>query len=259
VLGQSTGLVSTFLTRGAVAVIGRFEPDTKSRATSVGTGSPPTCAIRIGGSAPVLRAARQSAMRLVGTPSRIVVPVALIVASVGPTARSSNARSTAPRSPAENIRAMTELELTRSSDDKRLYVLDGVGALRFEGFGSQRAEAEAGDERWRFSRRTFRRTIEAVDAGGATAGGFVSALLRGGGALRWRGREYVLRTTGLTRLRYELVLAEQALAVVEPKGWGKRPVKLLVGDLDAVEPGLLLFAVFVAHLLAGDVAASAGA
>jgi len=153
---------------------------------------------------------------------------------------------------------MIELELTRSPDDKRLYVLDGVGTVRFEGFGSRRAVAEAGDERWRLSRRTFARTTEAVDASGATAGTFVSALLRGGGALRWLGGEYSLRPTGVTRRRYELVLGERTLAVVDPKGWGKRPVKLLVGDLDAVEPGLLLFASFVAHGLAGDAAATAG-
>jgi len=84
----------------------------------------------------------------------------------------------------------------------------------------------------------------------------VSALLRGGGALRWQDREYALRPTGFTRLRYELVLEERKLAVVDPKGWGTRPVKLQVAGVDAVEPGLLLFAAFVAHVLAGDVAAA---
>jgi hypothetical protein len=153
---------------------------------------------------------------------------------------------------------MIELELTRSADDRRLYALDRVGTLRFEGFGSRRAEAVAGDEHWRFSRRTFARTIEAAGATGARAGTFAPALLRGGGALRWQGREYVLRPTGFTRQRYELVSGERTLAVVDPKGWGKRPVKLLVGDLDAIEPGLLLFAAFVAHALAGDASASAG-
>ena len=152
---------------------------------------------------------------------------------------------------------MNELELARSAADRRLYVLEGVGTLRFDGPGSRRAEAEAGAERWRFARPTFRQAIAATEAGGGDVGDFAPRALRGGGALRWRGYEYALRATGFTRQRYELVDGTRTLAVIDPKGWGKRPVKLLVGELDAVEPGLLLFAAFVAHLLAGDSAAAA--
>jgi hypothetical protein len=41
------------------------------------------------------------------------------------------------------LEAMPDLELTRSSDDRRLYVLGGVGTLRLQGFLSRSAIAEA--------------------------------------------------------------------------------------------------------------------
>jgi hypothetical protein len=49
--------------------------------------------------------------------------------------------------------------------------------------------------------------------------------------------------------------------VLDGRGWGRRPVKVSVDDPDALEPGLLLFAVFVVRGLAEDAgtAAAAGA
>jgi len=45
--------------------------------------------------------------------------------------------------------------------------------------------------------------------------------------------------------------------VIEGKTWGKRPVKISVENLAAVEPGLLLFAAFVVRGLAEDASSSA--
>jgi hypothetical protein len=46
---------------------------------------------------------------------------------------------------------MADLELTRTPSDRRLYVLEGVGALRLVGFGSRAATAEADGRSWRFA------------------------------------------------------------------------------------------------------------
>ena len=46
--------------------------------------------------------------------------------------------------------------------------------------------------------------------------------------------------------------ATQELAVFDGKGWGRRPVEVVVEDSAAVEPGLLLFAAFVVRGLAED-------
>ncbi len=154
---------------------------------------------------------------------------------------------------------MIELELTRSSEDRHVYLLDGVGSLRFAGFGSGNAVAEAGGASWQFARRGLWRTIEATDAAGTTIGSFASRALRGGGTLRWQGRDYLLRPVGFWRNRYELAEGELGLAVLDPKGWGKRPVKVLATDPDRIDAGLLLFATWVSHLLAGEASSAAGA
>jgi hypothetical protein len=155
---------------------------------------------------------------------------------------------------------MADLELTRTSGDRRLYELQGVGTLRLEGFGSRTAVAEAAGARWRIARRGFwRRHIEATDDSDTTVGEFEPRGLRRGGTLRWAGRDYSLLPASNWRERYALADGDQELAVLDGKGWGRRPVRFTVNDLTAVEPGLLLFAAFVVHGLAQDANASTAA
>lgn len=154
---------------------------------------------------------------------------------------------------------MADLELTRSPDDRRLYALEGVGTLRLEGWSARRAIADAGPASWRIARSGFwQRAIEAVDAAGITVGEFEPNTLRRGGAVRWDGRELTLRPASMWRERYALADGEQELAVLDGKGWGKRPVKVSVEDPAAIEPGLLLFAAFVVRSLAEDAGAAGG-
>ena len=153
---------------------------------------------------------------------------------------------------------MTELELTRRRDDRRVYEVDGVGALRVGGLFSRSATAEAAGTSWTFDRRGFwNRTIEAVDATGAVVGSFDPRTIRRGGTLRWGGRELVLQPASAWRERYALLDGERELALLDGKGWGKRPVSIKVDDPDAMEPGLLLFAVFLVRRLAEDADAAA--
>jgi len=155
---------------------------------------------------------------------------------------------------------MAELELTRAADDRRLYVLEGVGTLRLGGWFSRRATAEAGGVTWELARRgMFRVVAEAVDGAGAVVGEFTPRTVRRGGTLVWSGRELEMRPASTWRERYALADGDRELAVLDAKGWGKRPVRVAVEDLGAVEPGLLLFAVFVARGLAEDASSAAGA
>ena len=150
---------------------------------------------------------------------------------------------------------MAELELTRRRDDRRVYEVEGVGALRVGGLFSRSATAEAGGSSWTFDRRGFwSRTIEASDAAGAVVGSFDPRSIRRGGTLRWGGREFALQPASNWRERYALLDGERELALLDGKGWGKRPVSISVNEPDAVEPGLLLFAAYVVRRLAEDAA-----
>jgi hypothetical protein len=155
---------------------------------------------------------------------------------------------------------MADLELTRAAGERRLYTLEGVGTLRLVGFASRAATAEADGERWRIGRRRFwQRALQATDRAGATVGEFEPRSLRRGGTVRWAGRELTLRPASHWRERYALADGDRELALLDGKSWGRRPVRITVDDLEALEPGLLLFAAFVVRRLAEDAAAGAAA
>jgi hypothetical protein len=155
---------------------------------------------------------------------------------------------------------MVELELERAPGDRRRYVLGDVGSIRFEGLFSRSATAESDGERWRFVRRGFLgRSSVALDQAGAIVGSFEPRAIRRGGAVAWRTRELVLRPASVWRERYALADGETELALIDGKGWGRRPVAISSDDSAAVEAGLLLFAAFVVRGLADDANAAAGA
>src|SRR4051812_40212504 len=155
---------------------------------------------------------------------------------------------------------MADLELTRAPDDRRLYVLDGVGRLRFERRLTGRpATAEAGDRRWRLSKSMWRRAVEATDEAGAIVGTFDPRALRRGGALVWTRGGRRRRGASRWRERYAWADGDGGLALFDARGWGKRPVRIPLADPGAVEPGLVLFAAFVVRGLAEDASAAATA
>jgi hypothetical protein len=154
---------------------------------------------------------------------------------------------------------MHELELTRAPGERRLYSLGGVGTLRLEGWAARAATAEASGRSWRIARRGFLgRTVVASDGSGGIAGEFRPERLRRGGALTWNGNEFALRPASRWRERYALVEDDRDLAVYDSRGWGRRAVTVRVGDLAAVDPGLLLFGAFVVRGLAEESTAAAG-
>jgi len=149
-------------------------------------------------------------------------------------------------------------ELTRVPGDHALYALEGVGTLRLEGFSSSRATAEAAGRHWRFARRGFWRQLQATDSAGVVVGAFERRLL-GGGTVRWADREFALRRASVWHEHYVLADGDRELALFDAKGWGRRPVTIRIDDHAVLEPGLLLYAAFLVHTLAGDATAGAAA
>jgi len=157
------------------------------------------------------------------------------------------------RPPGHPVKTLAELELKRIPEDRRLYELDGVGTLRLEGLIWPAATAEAGQSSWRIERQGFwKRVQRATDAAGTPVGEFKPRGLRGGGPLHWTEQEFELRRASGWRDRYALVDGGRELAILDGKGWGKRPVTITVHDPEAVDPGLLLFAAYVSRGLAED-------
>ena len=155
---------------------------------------------------------------------------------------------------------MSELALTRKKGDRRRFDLDGVGTLRLGGWASRWATAEVGERRWGFARRGVWRTrIEATDPAGTVTGLFEGRSIKRGGTLRWQEHEYVIAPDSRWRERYALNDGDRTLAVLDAKGWGKRPVRVDVDDDAGVDGGLLLFAAFVVRALAEDAASASGA
>ena len=61
------------------------------------------------------------------------------------------------------------------------------------------------------------------------------------------------------RERYALADGDAELALLDGKGWGRRPVAVEVDDSGTLDPGLMLFAAFVVRGLAEDAGAAAAA
>jgi hypothetical protein len=154
---------------------------------------------------------------------------------------------------------MPDLELTRAPGDRRLYALEGVGTLRLLGWWARSASAEAGGRSWELARGgLFRTVVTATDAAGSPVGEFRANGLKRGGTVDWAGRELRLGAASMWRERYALSDGARELAVIEGKGWGRRPVKVTVDDPAALDPGLLLFAAFVVRGLAEDASSAGG-
>lgn len=154
---------------------------------------------------------------------------------------------------------VTEMELTRSRDDRRRYDLAGAGSIRLGGWFSGGATIEASDDVIEVEKRgIIRRTIEAVDRAGGVVGRFGPQGWTRGGPLWWDGRELALRPSSAWRERYALVDGGRELAQLTGKGWGRRPVRVTLDD-PGIDPALILFAAFVVRSLAEDAGSTAGA
>jgi hypothetical protein len=152
-----------------------------------------------------------------------------------------------------------ELELTRSRDDRRRYDLEGAGSLRLGGWLRGGATIEAGETLLEVrARGILRRVTEATDHTGALLGSYGPEGWKRGGPLTWEGRALALKPSSAWRERYALLDGDRELALLDGKGWGKRPVRIRLTD-PATEPALLLFAAYVVRQLAENAGSTAGA
>ena len=141
--------------------------------------------------------------------------------------------------------------LTRIPGERRVYAVRDVGTLRLTGWGSRTAIAEGGGLGWQLAHRgIWQPVFQATDAAGDIVGDFRGRTLQHGGVLRWSDRELDLRPDGFCGERYALVEEGRTLATIESTGgWGRRPVEIGIDDPEAIDPGLVLFAVFVVTTL----------
>jgi RNA polymerase sigma factor (sigma-70 family) len=118
------------------------------------------------------------------------------------------------------------------------------------------------DRRRRKSTATVHLSVWPRSSGAATGwrAGRAARSRRTSGSRQWSDRELDLRPDGFGRERYALVEDGHKLATIESTGgWGRRPANITVGDPDGIDPGLLLFAVFVVTTLAQTPQAAAAA
>jgi hypothetical protein len=153
---------------------------------------------------------------------------------------------------------MRELQLTRSTDDKRRLDLPGVGSLRFENiWGTKLRLTVPGHGEWRIVRR--RRGVTVSDADGMTVAAFTGRGVEQGDV----AVEVATPHQGLLdgRPPFLLLEGERELARMAPSVWSEEPtaVTLLDEDFAARHPLLLLLALYRAQLVAASRMAGAAA
>ena len=158
---------------------------------------------------------------------------------------------------------MTELALTRASDDRKRYDLPGYGSLRRDGWLSRRSELRTDDGRVLTARQrgALQRAAEALDAAGSVLGDYrQQRVLNHGGELTWSGLPYEVSSQSALYTRYVLSRNHAPVVSVHVKAWGGRtPAVVTVTDPHA-DPGLVLFTVWLVQTFAGASGdASAGA
>jgi hypothetical protein len=143
------------------------------------------------------------------------------------------------------------VRLTPSPGDHRLYVVKGIGTLRVTGWTWREATAEAGGRSWQITRQgLWPPVIQAADVAGEVVGEFSGGWLHHDAALRWSDRELALRIDGLRQDCYILVDDDRRLATIDGVGFYKRPLNVAIDDTADIDPGLLLFAIYVVRTLA---------
>jgi hypothetical protein len=143
------------------------------------------------------------------------------------------------------------VRLTRSANDRRLYAVKGVGTLRLTGLTGRAATVEAGGRNWQITHRgIWRPVVQAADAAGAVVGEFRGGSLERDRTLQWANRALALRRDRARSDRYILREDDHKLVIFDGKGLSKRRVDIIVNEAIDIDPGLLLFSIFVIQTLA---------
>ena len=158
---------------------------------------------------------------------------------------------------------MSELRLTRSPEDRKLFVLAGVGTIRNGRWFKRSAElcAETGDS-WQVDRKGFRaRPVFTDGVGGEPARFEAYGTFKRGGRLEIAGAgTYELKPASHFKERYALSAEGREPATIEASGWSaKRPVTIEVGGQTEVDDLVLLAACWMVQQYAQDLSAAAAA
>lgn len=137
--------------------------------------------------------------------------------------------------------------LAPSPHSHRMYAVKDVGTLRVTGWTWSVAIAEAGGRSWQITRRgVCPPVIQAADAAGDVVGEFSGRRPYHSAPIRWCNRELILRRDGTS---YDLVDHDGKIATIDGTGPGNRHLTITINDTDDTDPGLLLFAIYVAQSL----------
>lgn len=144
---------------------------------------------------------------------------------------------------------MTDLQLIRSTDDRRRYDLPGVGSLRLPKRGS-RAVAATPVTGFPLTFHAHASRYEATDTMGSVVGSAPATLTyEASDSLIWVDARYALDvTTRGSRTAFVLSSGDTPLAVIEPYSDARTKAAVGLGGA-RVEAGLLLFATWIAQTL----------
>jgi hypothetical protein len=136
----------------------------------------------------------------------------------------------------------------------REYQFVGVGTLALHGVFSRSATATAGATRWEFQRRgglVTRPSYVALDAAGARVGEFSKGVFTFG-SVRWEDRTLTIGSAVTIGSRYVFDEDGQELALIESNRWAQASKRVMINPNVELDPGLLLFAAFVAYRIPRD-------
>jgi hypothetical protein len=158
---------------------------------------------------------------------------------------------------------MHELRLRRDRDDRKRYVLEGVGEMRVGEWYERGATLSAtSGESWRVKPANWTSSVTATASSGARVASYEprGAFKRGGEIeLAESGERYDLKPSSSWRNRYALWSADEELAAVETTGWSGQEVAVAVREEAQVNPLLLLMACFLVRRFGEDEAAAGAA
>jgi hypothetical protein len=151
-----------------------------------------------------------------------------------------------------------QLELRRLPHERHIYQLGEVGIVRRSKMGWRGAHLQAGDRHWTVAASGVWKTrVHAIDPTGNVVAEYLPRAFRGGGSLRWYGRELASRATSSWRQRYALSDHGRDIVTVNATADRCRPATMTVLDPGLAERGLLLFMAVLAVWTASEAATTA--
>lgn len=146
---------------------------------------------------------------------------------------------------------MAELEMVRAVGDRKLYELLGIGSLRRPHWYSRQAIATALDSRrWSFTETGLCRPVDhATPEVGQPSGRFHRAkLVSRSGPLQWGDDSYELTFRSFWRLEGVLAAGGRDLLATKPGNWNSKRSRVQLLTDERLDPGLVLFVIWVVQL-----------